>query len=33
MIELKVRKFGNSLGAVLPKDVVNRLQTKDEEPL
>ena len=33
MIELKARKFGNSLGVVLPKDVVNRLQTKDGEPL
>ena len=33
MIELKVRKFGNSLGVVLPKDVINRLQTKDGEPL
>jgi hypothetical protein len=29
MIELKVRKFGNSLGVVLPKEVVNRLQTSD----
>jgi len=33
MIELKVRKFGNSLGVVLPRDVINRLQTKDGEPL
>ncbi|HEV1284029.1 MAG TPA: hypothetical protein VNU44_01925 [Bryobacteraceae bacterium] len=33
MIELKVRKFGNSLGVVLPKDVINRLQTKGGEPL
>ena len=33
MIELKVRKFGNSLGVVLPKDVIKRLQTKDGEPL
>ena len=33
MIELKVRKFGNSLGVVLPKEVVNRLRTKDGEPL
>jgi antitoxin component of MazEF toxin-antitoxin module len=32
MVELKVRKFGNSLGVVLPKDVINRLQTKDGEP-
>ena len=33
MVELKVRKFGNSLGVVLPKEVVNRLQTGDGEPL
>lgn len=33
MVELKVRKFGNSLGVVLPKDVINRLHTKDGEPL
>lgn len=33
MIKLKVRKFGNSLGIVLPKEVVNRLHTKDGEPL
>ncbi len=33
MLELKVRKFGNSLGVVLPKEVINRLGTKDGEPL
>ena len=33
MVELKVRKFGNSLGVVLPKDVINRLRTKDGQPL
>jgi putative addiction module antidote len=33
MIELKVRKIGNSLGVVLPKEVINRLRTKDGEPL
>ena len=33
MVELKVRKFGNSLGIVLPKDVINRLQTGDGEKL
>lgn len=33
MVELKVRKFGNSLGVVLPKDVINRLHTKDGQPL
>jgi putative addiction module antidote len=29
MVELKVRKFGNSLGVVLPKDVIRRLHTGD----
>jgi putative addiction module antidote len=33
MLELKVRKFGNSLGVVLPKEVISRLQTGDGEPL
>jgi putative addiction module antidote len=33
MIELKVRKFGNSLGVVLPRDVINRLRTSDGQPL
>lgn len=33
MVELKVRKFGNSLGVVLPKDVINRLHTGDGEAL
>jgi putative addiction module antidote len=33
MLELKVRKFGNSLGVVLPKEVINRLHTADGEPL
>lgn len=33
MIELKVRKFGNSLGVVLPKDVISRLQTGNGERL
>jgi putative addiction module antidote len=33
MVELKVRRFGNSLGVVLPKEVVNRLQTGDGEAL
>jgi putative addiction module antidote len=33
MVELKVRKFGNSLGVVLPKDVIGRLQTGDGEKL
>jgi len=33
LVELKVRKFGNSLGVVLPKEVVNRLHTSDGQPL
>lgn len=33
MVELKVRKFGNSLGVILPKAVINRLRTRDGEPL
>ena len=33
MVHLKVRKFGNSLGVVLPKEVINRLHTRDGEPL
>jgi putative addiction module antidote len=33
MLELKVRKFGNSLGVVLPKEAINRLHTGDGEPL
>jgi putative addiction module antidote len=33
MVQLKVRKFGNSLGVVLPKEVINRLHTSDGEPL
>jgi putative addiction module antidote len=30
MVELKIRKFGNSLGVVLPKEVINRLQTEED---
>lgn len=33
MVELKVRKFGNSLGVVLPKEVIQRLQTAEGEHL
>ncbi|MGD0434113.1 MAG: AbrB family transcriptional regulator [Acetobacteraceae bacterium] len=33
MLELKVRKFGNSLGVVLPKEVISRLGTTDGAPL
>jgi putative addiction module antidote len=29
MVQLKIRKFGNSLGVVLPKEVIQRLQTGD----
>ena len=33
MVELKVRKFGNSLSVVLPKEVINRLRASDGERL
>ncbi len=33
MVELKVRKFGNSLGVVLPKEVITRLHAADGEAL
>jgi putative addiction module antidote len=33
MVELKVRRFGNSLGVVLPREVVQRLRTDDGEPI
>jgi putative addiction module antidote len=33
MIKLKVRRFGNSLGVVLPKKVIQRLRTDDGERL
>lgn len=33
MVALKVRKVGNSLGLVLPKDVVRRLRTGEGEEL
>jgi len=33
MVALKVRKFGNSLGVVLPKDVIKRLHTANGEPI
>ena len=29
MVEVKVRKFGNSLGVILPKEVVARLQSAE----
>lgn len=33
MLELKVRKIGNSLGVVLPKEAVARLSTGEGERL
>jgi len=33
MVELKVRKFGNSLGVVLPREVIRKLQTGEGEKL
>jgi antitoxin component of MazEF toxin-antitoxin module len=33
MVQLKVRRFGNSLGVILPKDVIHRLHTKEGEVL
>ncbi|MEI9811174.1 MAG: AbrB family transcriptional regulator [Acidobacteriota bacterium] len=33
MIELKLRKFGNSLGVVLPKEVTQRLKSGEGDRL
>jgi antitoxin component of MazEF toxin-antitoxin module len=33
MVELKVSKFGDSLGVVLPKEVINRLHTAEGQPI
>jgi putative addiction module antidote len=33
MLELKIRKFGNSLGVVLPKEAIQRLRTAEGERL
>lgn len=33
MIQVKVRKFGNSLGVILPKEVLNHLKTGNGERL
>ncbi len=33
MLELKVRKIGNSLGVVLPKEAVNRLNASEGDRL
>ena len=29
MVEFKVRRFGNSLGVVLPREVISRLRAKE----
>ena len=33
MLELKLRKIGNSLGVVLPKEAVSRLRAEDGDRL
>jgi len=33
MLELKLRKIGNSLGVVVPKEAVNRLRAEDGDRL
>jgi putative addiction module antidote len=33
MLELKIRKIGNSLGVVLPKEAVNRLRAGEGDRL
>ncbi len=33
MVELKVRKFGNSLGVILPKEVIQRLGAAEGDRL
>ena len=33
MVELKVRRFGNSLVVILPREVIGRLRTEDGQPL
>jgi putative addiction module antidote len=33
MIEVKVRKFGNSLGVILPREVLTRLRSQEGERL
>ena len=33
MVKVKIRKFGNSLGVILPKEVLNRLNCGDGEKL
>jgi putative addiction module antidote len=31
MVQLKIRRFGNSLGVVLPREVIERLRAGDGE--
>jgi putative addiction module antidote len=33
MVRLKVRRFGNSLGVVLPKEILTRLKAADRDSL
>jgi putative addiction module antidote len=33
MVQLKVRKIGNSLGVVLPREVIDHLRTGEGRPL
>ena len=33
MVELKVRKFGNSLGVILPKEILQRLNATEGQRL
>jgi len=33
MLELKVRKFGNSLGVILPKEILQRLNASEGQRL
>ena len=33
MVQLKIRRFGNSLGVVLPREVIERLHASDGEKL
>jgi putative addiction module antidote len=33
MVEVKVRRFGNSLGVILPREVLSRLNSGDGEKL
>jgi putative addiction module antidote len=33
MVEVKIRRFGNSLGVILPKEVLSRLNSGDGQKL